>query len=237
MKPKTVVLTLLLFFLFPTIAFSQSKGKKKKKRITQRFHAGAQIGLNWSQIDGDKFQGFHKRNIQGGLFVDALFSHFAAIRIELLYTQKGSKIGTSSSRASYSRDRIINLQYIEVPVLLLLNLNGEPKGYYLELGASYARLISRSITEEGLGARSLAYKPFLEDFKSGEINLVGGIGYKFMENISLKFRYVVAATKFFENPVFLPNDDGTPSTARNPTSDDIVFFRNYHISLMAAYHF
>jgi len=71
---------LLLAFLFIGISSLQA----------QTFQASVLLGTNFSQIDGDELQGFHKVGLNGGIRVVAKLNDRWRIGPEILYSQRGA---------------------------------------------------------------------------------------------------------------------------------------------------
>lgn len=226
--------SLFLFLCFQPEAYSQ----RHRKKITERFKAGPIIGFSLSQIDGDRFTGFNKLNFIGGLSVEAVLTHQLGLNIELIYNTKGAKIEASVQDVRFERKtRTINLSYMEVPILLNVKMEKKENSPFLEIGGSFARLISSQITEERTNASDFVSFKVLEDgFSTNEISVIVGLGYNITPNFRLKARISAALTNFYKI-------DNLPQAAKdsvNPNAivfDELEFFRNYLIGFMGSYYF
>ncbi|MFD2513069.1 porin family protein [Pontibacter locisalis] len=110
---------------------------------------GVKAGLNFSSIYGDdeellgNYSGH--RSYHGGVFAQIGWKKRLAIRTELLYSRKG-----------YERsDSVFRFDYLEVPILLVVNLN-ENIGFHL--GPQINVMVSA--TEEGKEVRLMDYNTF-----------------------------------------------------------------------------
>lgn len=109
----------------------QHGSKDKDFRL---FDAGAAIGFNASQVDGDNLAGFHKLGWNAGAVAHVNFDPHWSVSFELLYTQKGSR--------TYPDPDLINtykltLHYAEIPVLLNYN---DKNRILFHAGLAYGRL-------------------------------------------------------------------------------------------------
>lgn len=88
------------------------------------FWGGLVGGGNFTQVDGDNFAGYHKAGWNAGVIVYASIGHPAALSMELLYAQKGSRAGQNqvpkmaNDQSTIITDYKIKLNYAEVPILL-----------------------------------------------------------------------------------------------------------------------
>ncbi|RMG31113.1 MAG: hypothetical protein D6730_01685, partial [Bacteroidetes bacterium] len=76
---------------------------------SQNVGGGLILGLNASQIDGDRFAGFQKAGLNIGGFVYYAFSPSLRLQPEIVFEQLGS---------ANEQELIIKMNYISVPVLL-----------------------------------------------------------------------------------------------------------------------
>ncbi len=124
---------LLIVLLFPVIPiFSQNAAEDDYKLIT----AGLFGGINFSQVDGDNYAGFHKLGFTFGPGAHINFNQNWSVSFELLFTQKGSR--------TYPDPQIINtykltMNYAEVPVMINYN---DKQRLIFQAGITYGRLFS-----------------------------------------------------------------------------------------------
>ncbi len=88
----------------------------------QGFGAGVIAGLNGSQITGDNMRGFDKGGILAGVFSEYHFNKNRHLRVELNFTQKGSRkvvdLQTGTAPGMWLNRKIT---YLEVPVMYRYN--------------------------------------------------------------------------------------------------------------------
>jgi len=146
---------IVVFLLVPTAIAAQS------------FKGGVQGGIAMSQVDGDRYAGFHKTGVWAEMFVEYPISKQASLHLGISGVQKGSY--KKFNDLEFYR---INLIYAEVPVLL-----------------EY-RVSARSVLEGGLGfgvlvhsAEKNEFGPLAEidspAFNSFELSAHGGFKYFF----------------------------------------------------------
>jgi hypothetical protein len=219
----------VLFLLFILLADSLY-GQRRSKRF-DTFSGGVVAGMNISQMDGDYFTGFDKAGLYAGLRGNARFSSRLSLNIDLLFSQKGSKIphGTYVTDNEI-RDRTIGLNYVEVPIMLKINLKPVVNSPFLEFGGSFSQLISTRIKEKEPGTfRGTAFKEIAQDFRSFDYNVIAGLGFNAGEHLQFALRYSFGVNKFYINEAFVPR------VAFSPLPKEVEFLRNYYISLLAAY--
>lgn len=223
------ILTLTLFLLIGDLC-SQSRSRKEALQV---FQLGAVVGLNNSQIDGDFFTGFNKIGMYGGIRGIANFTPRMALHVELLYSQKGSKIPHSTVIREFTpNDRIIDLRYAEVPVLFTAKITPYRGSPILMAGLSLSRLLDTRILEmEERVTRGTKYSAIEQDFRSTELSAIAGIGYEFWDRFQLTARYSFGLSRFYLDPEY---EQPIPQSTR---PEEVYFLRNYHFSLLLAYRF
>ncbi|MBA3830096.1 MAG: PorT family protein [Taibaiella sp.] len=104
------------------------------------FYGGLVAGGNFTQVDGDTYEGYSKAGINVGAIVYARLSPATGISMEMIYTQKGSAAAYTSGSAVgyYEAQYHLKLNYVEVPVLFHFFTSRRLR---YEAGASYAYLI------------------------------------------------------------------------------------------------
>ncbi len=232
MKEKTKVKSLLCLILILSLFFTgQSQSGKKIKY--EPFGAGAIVGINLSQLDGDFFTGFDKVGWYAGVRGIVNLSYRSSANMELLYSQKGSKIphGNTLDPGQEIRDRLIALDYVEVPIIFKYNLNPKPNGIFIEIGASFARLINTTIEEKDpRNIRGTVYQNITEDFRSTDLNIIGGLGIDIGKLFEVNARLTHAVNKFYVNENYV-----RPAPF-SMMPEEIQFLKNYHFSLMMVYN-
>lgn len=226
---RTVIPLLGLFLLLlPQDMSAQRRGK----RIKQRFRASVLAGFNLSQMDGDNYNGFDKFNPQFGIGGTAIINRQSEIGVELLYHSKGARTESNPRRVINTKDRLIDLSYVEVPVYFRHNRRETFPSIYFEGGGAFARLVDVKIDEPEVVQDGLIISGLENDLRDNEISLLLGIGYQFTEHIGARFRYSFALTRVY-------NTDGLTEEAALQIEQErgLVLLRNYYISLAAFYRF
>jgi len=104
----------------------------------QQFNAGFRLGANFCQIDGDHMVGYNQGGLVGGVFVSYPFSDRWEGQFEMLFSQKGSsRLLTDSIQQAGPWD-VLQINYIEVPVMMNYKLTPRLK---LSMGLGGALMI------------------------------------------------------------------------------------------------
>lgn len=234
------ILLLLLVLLISGLSASDleaqtRKKRKRSKKITQRFKASVLLGGSLTQLDGDNQIGFDKPGLYAGARVVVVLKHRLDINIEMLYSQKGARIKNAESMGIVNRpdkNRIISVNYMEIPFTLKYLLSENESSYFIEGGASFSRLFNSKIEENIIpGVPQYSYIPFQENFKKNELSILAGFGYEIKKKVGIGFRYTYGLTKFFVNSD--PPEHDSSSQKEKP----VLFLRNYFASIYVAYHF
>jgi hypothetical protein len=153
------------------------------------FYGGLLLGGNFTQVDGDRFAGYHKVGLNVGGIVYAQFAEHIAGSIEILFSQKGSRAHKTQPTTSQAYNILtydINLNYAEVP--LMLNYFDKRKSHF-GAGFSYSQLIS---SKENV----LTDPPFpsnikLEDypFQKMDVNFLIGFNLHLVKGLFLNGRF------------------------------------------------
>ncbi len=83
--------------------------------IQAQFKGGFYVGINGSQVDGDKLAGFYKLGANLSVAVEYPFAEHFGASMEISYTQKGSQ---TKWVQGIPRQFFLKLDYIEVPLML-----------------------------------------------------------------------------------------------------------------------
>lgn len=230
MKNSIPILLLLLSCTIYNVCLN-AQVTKRSLADTERFNAGLIIGLNISQLDGDYFVGYDKAGLTGGIKGIVGLTPRLDFNMELLYSQKGSKIFSGNKLGtSPIKDRIVDLHYVDVPLLLKWRLRDTENSWHIEAGIVYSRLLDTKITEKlSNPAVDFSYKTILNDFESADLAGTAGFGYSWKGGLSFHGRFIFGLTRFYENANFVPSN--SPPT-RLPA---VEFLRNYFVSFQVAY--
>lgn len=154
-----------LFFAITTSAQSYYIEDPKK------FYGGPVIGVNLDQVDGDQFAGYNKVGLNVGGIMYITLANRAALSLEILYSQKGSRAAAAQPVAPgvIITDYGITLNYAEVPVMI--NIFDKHKSH-ASLGVSYARL---GTSKESITTNPpITYDPNAYPFKKTDFDLLIG---------------------------------------------------------------
>ncbi len=190
--------------------------------VAQRFNAGAVLGANFSQIDGDFQFGFHKKGITAGAKAVAYLSPLLEFNIDLLYSRRGAR--PSKNQASVVN---LNLNFVESAFLLNIKVPkpeeipsskkrrrkrklNEFVPAQLHFGISYGRLVSSEVIET---RRISSIQPVEQDvsfdeirtkFNKNDISIIGGFSYFFTRNVGSCFRFYIPTNRLYDSASF-PN--------------------------------
>lgn len=146
---------------------------------SQEFYAGPLAGGAFTQVDGDRYAGYHRVGpVLGGFVGREIWPHWNA-QMEIQYIQKGSR-KYADVEAGDDRDYSIQLDYIQFPLLMQYTR----KSLSFEVGISIASL---------LGFAEEAYFEAIPTddqvpFKNIELATLLGINYHFTRNFWINGR-------------------------------------------------
>lgn len=177
MKFTLAALTILLLTVLPAAAQDDE---------LKTFTGGAVLGLNLSQVDGDRYFGYYKPGISAGGFVSIHFTEHLSAQAELLYSQKGSH-GDAVIESPYAGTSIsqchIGLSYVEVPLLLQYKY----KSFVAEAGGSYAVLVRTN--EWILEPQSLYIDKEGNRFNATDVNYIFGLRRQIWTRLHANIRF------------------------------------------------
>lgn len=224
----------ILFLTISMIVFAQELDAQRQripsKKITNIFSAGVLFGANLSQMDGDFFTGFDKMGLSGGIKAYTHLSYNFNLNIELLYTQKGSKIPHGTIVTAKSKnDRTIGLNYVEMPILAQLKLQPRKYNSYLEFGPSFSRLVSTNIGEKNRSEfRGTSYNEIQNELNSYELSAIMGLGF-YYEKFDISLRYCYGLSKIYSV------EKKETSSIYSIEAKEVYFLKNYHLGVMLSY--
>ncbi len=143
----------------------------------QRFNGGILFGITASQIDGDRYAGYNKGGLTGGVFVNTSFSNNLIAQMELKYIGKGAAAKNNIDNTGYYRAK---LQYIELPLLLKYKLK---RNFVPEAGLGLGYLFKAGLDLDGNG-----YYPYDPPLNNYEISMLLGISYEAFTNFFMNAR-------------------------------------------------
>lgn len=162
-------------------------------------------GLNMSQVDGDKQQGFRKPGMSIGLSGSIFVQPDFEISTELLYNEKGSKPNPNKGIEKTNLFSTFSLQYSEIALLAHYHYSpNSSKSYYVQslyAGLSYGRLLksSTSIVQNNLPYTKLESE-VTSKFNRHDFSFIVGWSYLFTERIGISMRYTSTMNFLYTNP-------------------------------------
>lgn len=169
------IIRLFLFVVFLQVAFNSSAQKIKGMAI---------LGVNMSQLDGDRVFGYHKLGPNLGVGAILPLSNAFSIHVETLLAQKGAHQGVRSED-SLDGSYDIKLQYAEVPVYL--NFYDQKGKMSIGAGLTYGKLVGFREEQNGYKINfphDYIVKPNTTDI-SGFFNIYMPLG----AGLKFNFRY------------------------------------------------
>ena len=169
------------------------------EEVPRTFYGGLLAGANFTQVDGDRYAGYHKVGINaGGIMYMHLSGHLAA-SVEILFSQKGSRANKPQESADGSfviSKYDINLNYAEVPIQL--NYFDRRKSHF---GAGFS--ISRLITAKESGESSQVVPTDFDKyaFRKMDYNFIIGGSLHLWQGFFLnaRFQYSLASIRDKDN--------------------------------------
>jgi len=144
-------------------------------------------GINGCQVFGDELSGYHKAGFFGGGFVGWRFTPMSAVRMELEFSQKGSK-ETPTEENGYHY-LLIHENCIDLPVLYQLSFNIGRQRFAAEVGLSYTYIIGDPKEEYSSGDGYEYIPPGTgTPFNPSSLNIVAGLQYYITKNLFVDFR-------------------------------------------------
>jgi hypothetical protein len=199
------------------------------------FKAGASVGLNFAQIDGDHQAGYDHKGYSFGLRGGFALSNRVDIMTELLYLEKGAN--PSSESVNFDQRKLtISLKYAEVPLLITYHLKKNERDFYtwsFHTGISYGRLLksNASVSQRSRVDTIITQSLSQEFFNKQDWSFISGLSYNIGPNYGIRFRQSLTLNKLFINP--------NPERSANGIvkREAYTSFRNYFISLQLYYDF
>ncbi len=190
---------LILIFVLISLGFFEQASAQD-----QRFKAGIILGSNFSQIDGDRSNGYIKPGITGGLRGVAIINDKVDLSIELLFDQRGSR-SQSIFDDNFFPFKITN-NYVSVPVIFnyqdWLHESEEYYKLHFHVGFSYGRLLNTQIDDED---ENSIFVPLSMDFRQDDISVLVGTTYYVNSNFGITGRFSRGL-----NPLYRNGDGLTP---------------------------
>lgn len=155
----------------------------------QIIRGGLIAGLNATQVDGDEVFGYKKYGWNlGATAIVPVTKKQWFVSLETIYNQKGSYQRTLYSDSSKSGAYKLNLNYVEVPVLLLFEDKGNMT---FGMGASWGRLIKVDEWENGHKTLTNLNGPYNRD----DFDVLLDVRFNLYKRIKFNFRYAYSMAK------------------------------------------
>ena len=216
-----------VIFLCLACILSSSAQRSQNKKIEKRFSAGIIGGLTLSQLDGDGYTGYDYASLFGGLKVSAYLNKKLSFDVNILFVQKGASIENEEIefRVNFEKNRLIHLQYAEVPFLLTLKPHGYDSKLFFEGGVAFSKLIDTKIQENVRDFTDVSYEIIAPEFKSTDISAIVGIGSYLTKNLSIGLRFSYGLNKIYvnEDPIYR-------ETLYDRVPQQVLFLRNYYLA-------
>ena len=183
------------------------------EEVPRTFFGGLVAGANFTQVDGDRYAGYHKVGLNfGGVMYMHLADHLAA-SIEILYSQKGSRGHKPQAAASNNFtiiDYNIKLNYAEIP--LQLNYFDRRKSHF---GAGLS--ISRLITVDESGSSDPIPPPKFDayPFRKMDYNFVAGGSLHLWKGFFMNIRFQYSLRSIRDKQYQVPGWSGRSEQFNN----------------------
>ena len=155
------------------------------------FRVGAKVGVNANKITGQSYKQGFNYNYQLGAFMQFNFSSRFGLQPEVNFVQSSSEF-TNDANDVYNdifRDgsqKKAKLNYLEVPLLLNINIGLESKRLKLQFGPAYGNLFRQTVDSLKAGGTAALYK-------TADWSLIGGFFIQ-LPVIHLGARYKMGLT-------------------------------------------
>lgn len=157
------------------------------KNEDKKFFGSLKVGMVASQVDGDDFAGFNKVGLTVGPSVFLQFNEKWVLNVDMMYTQKGSRVGASagSDLGTYIERYKLNINSLDVPFVLNYVHNST---YLFGAGLSYSAFISSKESLEQLYSTQ-TYSSDIYKFNRHSVEAVFQVAAMANKNLMLGLRY------------------------------------------------
>lgn len=176
-----IAASLMLLTVTPLLAQEQ----KTSSDATLTLKIGIKGGVNFTNMYVDDVEDENmKIGFNLGLFAKLPVTRGLSIQPEILYSVKGSKV-TYDLGVLGSNEYRFNLNYVEVPVLAVINV---AKNFNLQAGGYAGYLAQANIKREKDGPNDQIADLNEDNFNRFDYGLVGGLGID-VESVTIGARY------------------------------------------------
>ena len=196
---KTFIVAFLLFF---------TEGRVVAQT---RFKATALAGINFSQIGGDKQEGYRQRGVSLGLGGSLYLRPDIEIGTELLYNVKGAKPNTEIPANGLGFDNnyfsTFSLAYSEIALFSNFHLSPNfEKKYYKRsflVGLSYGRLLKSSTSIIKYNTRLTAFETAVSSqYNPHDFSVILGLAQMVTPKIGISIRHTLSINYLYKNPSY-----------------------------------
>lgn len=198
------IYTILIMYVFLSLITTDVKAQLVKGE--------AFLGLNLSQIDGDKAYGYKRLGLHagfGGLVPVYQKGDFSIdFSLEVAFNQKGSHQGRlyndTVNGEVITGEYDIYLNYLEVPVLFYFS---DRQIYSLGIGASYGRLIGLKEYEHGKKTNVDLLYQGADKYNLNDFCIIADAKVRLYERLKLGVRYQYSMAKIRTRDFYLINGE------------------------------
>lgn len=224
------LLLMLINGFAPHTAEAQYRQKKSKQKSL--FGIRTIVGLNMTQMDGDRTTGYKKAGISTGIEGLINLSDQVQIGVGFVFDQRGSKTQqvfttfASNNGNKLKRDLTIGLNYVMTPITFNYRFKEGLKTdyiYAIHLGIAYGRLINSTFTELpsfSTNSNDIVFEALQDDFNSNDLSFVFGLGVYLSKRIELSIYHLASFFPLYEQE-----------------QDVKIKLRLYHLRLGISYSF
>ncbi len=164
-----------------------------------QFKGGFYIGINGTQVDGDKIAGFYKLGSNLAVAVEYPFGEHLGVSMEIGYSQKGSQ---TKWQQGVPRQYFLKLDYVEVPLMLNYHDN---KKVTLCAGVGINELVY--FNEEIVNYNPYLNYSHIRKINNTDIELKGGGSYQLSKHwmINILYSYSVISMGISDDSPYLNN--------------------------------
>jgi hypothetical protein len=205
MKALYKIIFLAFFLLFTEGVTAQA-----------RFKATAFAGINLSQIDGDKQDGYRKRGlslgINGSIFINPAFD----ISTELMYSTKGASLtGNINADQPNNYFSTFDLKYSEIALLTNFYLRPNlDRTYYtrsVHMGFSYGRLLqSATSIYKGNQVATKIESDIINQYNPHDVSFIIGLSQLFTQRFGVTVRHTTSLTTLYRYDPTQLDANGVP---------------------------
>jgi Outer membrane protein beta-barrel domain len=227
MKKEHALYLILLFFASSVLS---------AQKYSSLFKAGATIGVNLSQIDGDEQFGYNRKGLNFGLRGAVILRKDIDISTELLYSERGTK-PDNDEISKQKRVIDVSLSYAEVPILFNYFYDKSDMGHYrwnIYVGVSYGRLLKSDTKIR----KSVSLTDTLQQnlvnaigYNTADLSLIIGIKRYFTNRVGVSLRHTFSMNYLYKNPKPIIITRG------QQPNKDYATFRSFFLSFNLFYDF